>query len=61
MGIHFIYGATTFKEVSIEELVGGAESEESFLLELPDSITSNEGFAEYLRVNKRKREIVEAG
>lgn len=54
MGIYFIHGATTFKEVSVEELVGGAESEGSFLLEFPDTITSNEGFAEYLREKKRK-------
>ena len=54
MGVHFIRGATTFKEVSIEELVGGAESEGSFLLEFPDTITSNE---EYLREKKGKREI----
>lgn len=57
MGIHFIHGATTFKEVSIGEPAGGAESEGSFLLEFPDTITSTEGFAEYLRERKRKRDI----
>lgn len=57
MGIHFIHGATTFKEVSIEEPAGGAESERSFLLEFPDTIASTEGFAESFREKKRKRDI----
>jgi len=57
MAVHLIHGATTFKEVSVEDLVGGAESEGSFLLEFPGTITSNEEFAEYFREKKRKREI----
>lgn len=61
MGIHFIHGATTFKEVSIEEPAGGAGSEGSFLLEFPDTIASTEGFAEYLREKKGERHLWRLG
>lgn len=57
MGNHLAHGATTSKDVYIEEFVEGLESKRSFLLEFPDTIICNEVFAEYLRVKKRKREI----